>query len=116
MPTDGKAALMGALQRLKFVAEREAKLQARDQRVECLSFRLSNYPIAPPQVEDYTLRIDEMQELFRKREADFNTVQDGMRKIEEFQKTKAQMEQELGDVRISSLSESSDGCSHKPVT
>lgn len=57
-----------------------------------------------------------MQELFRKREADFNTVQDGMRKIEEFQKTKAQMEQELGDVRISSLSESSDGCSHKPVT
>lgn len=44
-----------------------------------------------------------MQELFRKREADFNTVQDGMRKIEEFQKTKAQMEQELGDVRILSL-------------
>lgn len=81
----------------------EAKLQAHDQRVECLSFWLSNYPIASPQVEDYTLRIDGMQELFRKREADFNTVQDGMRKIEEFQKTKAQMEQELGDVRISSL-------------
>lgn len=44
-----------------------------------------------------------MQELFRKREADFDTVQGGMRTIEEFQKTKAQMEQELEDVRLSAL-------------
>lgn len=40
-----------------------------------------------------------MQELFRKRQDDFNTVQDGMKKIETFQATKAQMEQELRDVR-----------------
>lgn len=41
-----------------------------------------------------------MQELFRKRQDDFNTIQDGMKKIEEFQATKAQMEQELRDVRL----------------
>lgn len=41
-----------------------------------------------------------MQELFRKRQDDFNTVQDGMKKIKEFQATKAQMEQELRDVRL----------------
>lgn len=46
-----------------------------------------------------------MQQLFRKREADFNTVQDGMRKIKEFQKTKTLMEQELRDVKLSALSE-----------
>lgn len=40
-----------------------------------------------------------MQELFRKKSSDFNTIQDGMKTIKEFQKMKAQMEQELRDVR-----------------
>ncbi|GAA6213636.1 basal body-orientation factor 1 isoform X1 [Lates japonicus] len=52
-------------------------------------------------VEDYTLQINEMKELFRKKSSDFNMIQDGMRKIKEFQKTKAQMEQELSDIRES---------------
>ncbi|XP_056250107.1 basal body-orientation factor 1-like [Seriola aureovittata] len=52
-------------------------------------------------VEDYTLQIIEMKELFRKKSSDFNTIQDGMRKIEEFQKRKARMEQELNDMRES---------------
>uniref|UniRef100_A0A3B4Y926 Basal body-orientation factor 1 n=1 Tax=Seriola lalandi dorsalis TaxID=1841481 RepID=A0A3B4Y926_SERLL len=52
-------------------------------------------------VEDYTLQINEMKELFRKKSSDFNTIQDGMRKIEEFQKRKARMEQELNDMRES---------------
>ncbi|XP_042357237.1 basal body-orientation factor 1-like [Plectropomus leopardus] len=50
-------------------------------------------------VDDYTIQISEMKELFRKKSRDFNMIQDGMRKIEEFQKTKAQMEQELSDIR-----------------
>uniref|UniRef100_A0A3B4Y8W8 Basal body orientation factor 1a n=1 Tax=Seriola lalandi dorsalis TaxID=1841481 RepID=A0A3B4Y8W8_SERLL len=52
------------------------------------------------EVEDYTLQINEMKELFRKKSSDFNTIQDGMRKIEEFQKRKARMEQELNDARL----------------
>lgn len=104
--TNAEATLMGALQWLKFVAERRKKITGQS----------SNYLIVSPQVEDNTLRMDEMQELFRKREADFNTVQDGMRKIEEFQRTKAQMEQELEDVRLSALEETSPGRSHKAVT
>lgn len=51
------------------------------------------------QVEDYTLQINEMQDLFRKKSSDFNMIQDGMRQIKEFQERKAQMEQELDDVR-----------------
>lgn len=51
------------------------------------------------QVDDYTSQINEMKELFRKKSSDFNMIQDGMRKIKEFQKRKAQMEQELSDVR-----------------
>lgn len=51
------------------------------------------------QVKDYTLQINEMKELFRKRSSDFNMIKDGMKKIKEFQKRKAQMEQELSDVR-----------------
>ncbi|XP_051249908.1 basal body-orientation factor 1 isoform X1 [Dicentrarchus labrax] len=50
-------------------------------------------------VENYTLQINEMQELFRKKSSDFNMIQDGMKKIKEFQKRKAQMEQELSDMR-----------------
>ncbi|XP_041809488.1 basal body-orientation factor 1 [Chelmon rostratus] len=52
-------------------------------------------------VEDYTLQISEMQELFRKKSSDFNMIQDGMKKIKEFQKRKALMEQELSDIRES---------------
>ena len=40
-----------------------------------------------------------MKELFRKKSGDFNMIQDGMKKIKDFQKKKAQMEQELNDVR-----------------
>lgn len=41
-----------------------------------------------------------MQELFRRKFSDFNMIQDGMKKIKEFEKTKAQMERELSDVRV----------------
>lgn len=41
-----------------------------------------------------------MQELFRRKFGDFNMIQDGMKKIKEFEKTKAQMEQELNDVGV----------------
>lgn len=40
-----------------------------------------------------------MQELFRKKSSDFNMIQDGMKKIKEFQQKKDQMEQELSGVR-----------------
>lgn len=53
-----------------------------------------------PQVEDYTLQINELHELFRKRSSDFDKIQDGMKQMKEFEKTKAQMEQELSDVRM----------------
>ncbi|XP_053191080.1 basal body-orientation factor 1-like [Scomber japonicus] len=52
-------------------------------------------------IEDYTLEINEMKELFRKKSGDFNMIQDGMKKIKDFQKKKAQMEQELNDIRES---------------
>jgi len=51
-----------------------------------------------PQVDEYTTKINEMKELFRKKSHDFYFVQEGMKKINEFQKRKAEMEQELGDV------------------
>ncbi|XP_069391420.1 basal body-orientation factor 1 [Paralichthys olivaceus] len=51
--------------------------------------------------EDYILQLSEMKDLFRKRSSDFNMIQDGMRKIKEFQTKKAQMEQELCDIRAS---------------
>lgn len=80
-------------------------------RLQCVAERRPNYRRAISlssdgfslQVEGHALRMAEMQELFRKREDDFSTVQDGMRTIQEFQKTKAQMEQELEDVRPSRL-------------
>ncbi|XP_045918561.1 basal body-orientation factor 1 [Micropterus dolomieu] len=50
-------------------------------------------------VKDYTIQINEMQELFRKKSSDFNMIQEGMNKIKEFHKRKAQMEQELSDIR-----------------
>ncbi|KAG7238564.1 hypothetical protein INR49_030837, partial [Caranx melampygus] len=52
-------------------------------------------------VEDYTLQINEMKELFRKKSSDFDMIQDGMMKIKVFQKKKAQMEQELSDIKQS---------------
>ncbi|KAF7665812.1 hypothetical protein LDENG_00130550 [Lucifuga dentata] len=52
-------------------------------------------------VEDYTLRINELEEMFEKRASDFNTIEDENRKIKEFQKKKAQMEQELSDIKES---------------
>lgn len=53
-----------------------------------------------PQVDDYTLQINELHTLFRKRSSDFGMIQDGMKQMKEFEKTKAQMEQELSDVRV----------------
>ncbi|XP_054652834.1 basal body-orientation factor 1 isoform X1 [Dunckerocampus dactyliophorus] len=52
-------------------------------------------------IEHYTLEINEMKELFRKRAGEFEMIQDGMKKIEEFQTRKAEMEQELSDIRKS---------------
>ncbi|XP_019721026.1 basal body-orientation factor 1 isoform X2 [Hippocampus comes] len=52
-------------------------------------------------VEHYTLEISEMKVLFRKRAGEFETIRDGMRTIEEFQTRKAQMEQELSDMKKS---------------
>lgn len=52
-----------------------------------------------PQVEDYTLQINELHELFRKRSGDFDQIQDGVKQMKEFEKTRARMEQELSDVR-----------------
>lgn len=45
------------------------------------------------------LQINELHKLFRKRSDDFDKIQDGMERMKEFEKTKAQMEQELSDVR-----------------
>ncbi|XP_037341588.2 basal body-orientation factor 1-like [Pungitius pungitius] len=50
-------------------------------------------------VEDYTTQINEMKELFMKKSSDFDMIQDGMKKIKEFQKRKSQMEQELIDIK-----------------
>ena len=44
-----------------------------------------------------------MKELFRNKSSDFNMIQDGMKRIKEFEKRKAQMEQELSDVRKTTL-------------
>ncbi|KAM9777606.1 basal body-orientation factor 1-like [Neosynchiropus ocellatus] len=52
-------------------------------------------------VEDYTREIDGLKELFRKRSSDFDFVQEGMSRIKEFEKEKAEMEKELGDIRES---------------
>uniref|UniRef100_H3DJ33 Basal body-orientation factor 1 n=1 Tax=Tetraodon nigroviridis TaxID=99883 RepID=H3DJ33_TETNG len=50
-------------------------------------------------VEDYTLQINELHKLFRQRSGDFDKIQDGLKQMEEFERSKAQMEQELGDIR-----------------
>lgn len=68
-------------------------------RLQNVTFLHSLYLIVYEQVEDYTLQINEMKELFRKRSSDFNMIQAGFKEIKEFQKRKAEMEQELTDVR-----------------
>ncbi|XP_068436369.1 basal body-orientation factor 1 [Clinocottus analis] len=50
-------------------------------------------------VNDYTIQINDMKELFKKKSSDFDMIQDGMKKIKEFQKRKAQMEHELSDMK-----------------
>ncbi|XP_068563072.1 basal body-orientation factor 1-like [Cebidichthys violaceus] len=50
-------------------------------------------------VDYYTTQINELKELFREKSGDFNMIPLWMKKIEEFEKTKARMEQELGDMR-----------------
>ncbi|XP_061823884.2 basal body-orientation factor 1-like [Nerophis lumbriciformis] len=52
-------------------------------------------------IDHYTLEVNEMKELFRKKASEFEMIQNGMKKIEEFQMTKAQMEQELSNIRKS---------------
>ncbi|XP_068608185.1 basal body-orientation factor 1 [Brachionichthys hirsutus] len=52
-------------------------------------------------IEECTRQIKEMQDLFRKKSSDFSMIQEGMRTIKEFQKTKAQLEQELSNTRDS---------------
>ncbi|XP_055362021.1 basal body-orientation factor 1-like isoform X2 [Betta splendens] len=52
-------------------------------------------------VEDYTLQISEMKELFQKKASDFNMIQDGMKQMKEFEIRKEQIEQELSDIRES---------------
>lgn len=52
-------------------------------------------------ISEYTLQINEMKDLFKKRSKDFDMIEDGMRRIEKFEIRKAQMEQELADIRES---------------
>ncbi|KAG7275432.1 hypothetical protein CRUP_033165 [Coryphaenoides rupestris] len=49
----------------------------------------------------YTLRINELEERFKKRSDDFDMIQVELKKIKEFRKRKAQMEQELSSIRES---------------
>ncbi|KPP68910.1 basal body-orientation factor 1-like, partial [Scleropages formosus] len=48
---------------------------------------------------EYTLRINELEENFRKRSRDFQATQGELQMIMEFRKKKAQMEQELHDLK-----------------
>ncbi|CAL8286587.1 unnamed protein product [Lota lota] len=50
-------------------------------------------------VAEYTLRINELEQRFRKRSNDFDMIQVELKKIKEFRKMKAQMEQELSHMR-----------------
>ncbi|XP_071376997.1 basal body-orientation factor 1 [Centroberyx affinis] len=52
-------------------------------------------------VEDYTLQINALEELFKKRSSDFKMIQGEMKAIKEFHKKKAQMEQELSSIKES---------------
>ncbi|XP_075964210.1 basal body-orientation factor 1-like [Anarhichas minor] len=50
-------------------------------------------------VDYYTTEINEMKEMFREKSSDFNMIPFWMKKIEEFEKRKSQVEQELSDMR-----------------
>ncbi|KAK0136393.1 Basal body-orientation factor 1 [Merluccius polli] len=50
-------------------------------------------------VAEYTLRINELEDRFKKRSNDFDMIQVELKKIKEFRKRKAQMEQELSSIR-----------------
>uniref|UniRef100_A0A8D3BWJ9 Basal body-orientation factor 1 n=1 Tax=Scophthalmus maximus TaxID=52904 RepID=A0A8D3BWJ9_SCOMX len=81
----------------------QRKDAAKEQEITLLQIGLKNQEALAREeqnklAEDYTLQINEMKELFRKRSSDFDMIQEGMKTIKEFQKTKAQMEQ---DVRVS---------------
>ncbi|AWP16563.1 putative basal body-orientation factor 1 [Scophthalmus maximus] len=84
----------------------QRKDAAKEQEITLLQIGLKNQEALAREeqnklAEDYTLQINEMKELFRKRSSDFDMIQEGMKTIKEFQKTKAQMEQELNDTRES---------------
>ncbi|XP_029982845.1 basal body-orientation factor 1-like [Sphaeramia orbicularis] len=76
---------------------------AKEEKINMLVESLKNQEILAGEqqnklVEDYTFQINEMKDLFKRRSNDFNMIEDGMRKIKEFQKRKAEMEQELSDI------------------
>ncbi|KAM4625814.1 basal body-orientation factor 1-like [Polymixia lowei] len=50
-------------------------------------------------VAEYTLKINELEEKFKKRSSDFNMIQGELKTIKEFRKKKAQMEQELSSIK-----------------
>ena len=55
------------------------------------------------QVAEHTLQNDEQKQRFRERAKDFDMIEAGLKKVEEFRKTKANMEQELTSVRTYGL-------------
>ncbi|XP_049319983.1 basal body-orientation factor 1 isoform X1 [Astyanax mexicanus] len=52
-------------------------------------------------VAEYTLKINELEELFKKRSSDFRMIQSELKTIKEFRKKKAQMEQDLSNMKES---------------
>ncbi|CAL1575897.1 unnamed protein product [Knipowitschia caucasica] len=50
-------------------------------------------------ISEYTQQLNEMKALFKKRSQDFNMIEEGMRRIQAFEIQKAQMEQEVADIR-----------------
>ncbi|XP_076017902.1 basal body-orientation factor 1-like [Genypterus blacodes] len=50
-------------------------------------------------VEDYTLRISELEDKFKRRSSEFDSIEEEKRKIREFQKRKAQLEEELRNIK-----------------
>ncbi|KAM9432299.1 basal body-orientation factor 1-like isoform 1-T1 [Salvelinus alpinus] len=52
-------------------------------------------------VAEYTLKINELEEKFEKRSNEFRMIQGELKTIKEFQKKKAQMEQELNSIKES---------------
>ncbi|XP_072313877.1 basal body-orientation factor 1-like [Eucyclogobius newberryi] len=50
-------------------------------------------------ISEYTQQLNEMKALFKQRSQDFNMIEEGMRRMKEFEIQKAQMEQEVADTR-----------------